>query len=51
MEYYIVEPGEWSLHESNMACLAVTREPKALPKVLAGILSESGSVLLETLSK
>ena len=51
MEYYTVEPGEWTLHESNMACLAVTREPKALPKVLAGILSESGSVLLETLSK
>ena len=50
MDSYVMEPGEWTLKEGNLACL-VSKQDISLPKVYSDITTESGKILLEALSR
>ena len=50
MESFVREPGEWTLHESNLACLVIDRAPSPLSKIFAEIIQESGEILMDTIN-
>lgn len=47
LEQYVMEPGEWTLHAENVACLVIDREPIAVSQLQRGIATRSGEIFLK----